>query len=106
MDAQLRIVVFGTGSRTGALVGDRVVDLNRADSRIPVALVDVIEAGDAALDLARSVLERAEAGTLPDDAVVELATVTLHAPAVYRPRMGCAAGNYALHTLGSAKRKG
>ena len=30
----------------------------------------------------------------------------LHAPAVHRPRIACAGGNYAAHTLGSARRKG
>jgi 2-keto-4-pentenoate hydratase/2-oxohepta-3-ene-1,7-dioic acid hydratase in catechol pathway len=106
MEGRLKIVVFGPERRTGALVTDRVVDLNRADPRIPSALVDVIESGDAALDLAEAALDRAASGTLPDDAVLDVATLTLHAPAVHRPRIGCAAGNYALHTLGSARRKG
>jgi 2-keto-4-pentenoate hydratase/2-oxohepta-3-ene-1,7-dioic acid hydratase in catechol pathway len=38
--------------------------------------------------------------------VVDASAVALHAPAVHRPRIACAAGNYAMHVLGSAKRKG
>jgi acylpyruvate hydrolase len=34
------------------------------------------------------------------------ADTVLHAPAVPRPRIACAAGNYAAHTAGSARRKG
>jgi 2-keto-4-pentenoate hydratase/2-oxohepta-3-ene-1,7-dioic acid hydratase in catechol pathway len=38
--------------------------------------------------------------------VFDAESVRLHAPAVHRPRVACAAGNFAAHTLGSAKRKG
>lgn len=100
----MKIVVFGHDERVGVLDGDRVVDLNRADDALPSDLLGLIEAGDAGLQSARVAAERALAsgGT----AVYDLAKVVLRAPAVHRPRIGCAAGNYALHTLGSAKRKG
>ncbi len=100
----MKIVVFGHDQRVGVLDGDRVVDLNRADALLPADLLGLIEAGDAGLKAAREATERAMASG--HSAVLDLASIALRAPAVHRPRIGCAAGNYALHTLGSAKRKG
>jgi acylpyruvate hydrolase len=102
----MRIVVFGAEHRVGAWEGEQVVDLNRADPSIPADLLGLIEAGKRGLDSARTAIENALAGGARDGAVSDLSAVTLRAPAVSRPRIGCAAGNYALHTLGSAKRKG
>ena len=102
----LRIVVFGPDERVGVWEGDRVVDLNEADSRLPADLLGLIESGDAGLEAARTAAERALAGHGAGAAVLDAAEVNLRPPAVHRPRIACAAGNYALHTLGSAKRKG
>ena len=102
----LRIVVFGPEHRVGAWAEHHVVDLNRADSRLPSDLLGLIESGDAGLDAARTAVDQALTGRAGDGALLAIADVSLRPPAVPRPRIGCAAGNYALHTLGSAKRKG
>ena len=102
----LRIVVFGPSERVGVWIGDRVVDLNAADPRLPADLLGLIDAGPAGIDAAQAASSRALAGSGDDGVVQAIADVTLRPPAVRRPRIGCAAGNYALHTLGSARRKG
>ena len=99
----MRIVVFGDERRVGAWEGDLIVDLNRADPSLPSELEGFIKMGDDALERARAAVARV-AGAGP--AVSARGRVRLHAPAVRRPRIGCAAGNYAEHTLGSARRKG
>jgi 2-keto-4-pentenoate hydratase/2-oxohepta-3-ene-1,7-dioic acid hydratase in catechol pathway len=101
----LRIVVFGPSERVGVWAADRVVDLNAADRHLPADLLGLIEAGVEGLDAARAATDWA-LSTSPEGAVHRIADVVLRPPAVRRPRIGCAAGNYALHTLGSAKRKG
>lgn len=84
-----------------------MIDLNRADPELPSDLLGLIESGDAGLDRARGAVQRALASDRTDDGtVLPLDEVTPQAPVVNRPRVGCAAGNYAAHTLGSAKRKG
>ena len=100
----MRIVVFGPRHRVGAWEGDRIVDLHAADARLPSTLEELIAQGPAALQTAATAVGRA----LRDggDAVIDAGGVRLHAPAVHRPRIACAAGNYAEHTLGSARRKG
>ena len=105
--AVTRIVVFGPQRRVGVWERDLVIDLNRADARLPSDLLGLIESGEAGLEEARRAVARALASRARDGgAVLDAATVALHAPAVDRPRIGCAAGNYAAHTLGSARRKG
>jgi 2-keto-4-pentenoate hydratase/2-oxohepta-3-ene-1,7-dioic acid hydratase in catechol pathway len=104
--APLRIVVFGPSERVGAWIGDRVVDLNAADPLLPADLLGLIDAGADGIDAARAAGERAFSASGHDNVVQAIADVALRPPAVRRPRIGCAAGNYALHTLGSAKRKG
>lgn len=104
---QMRIAVYGPERRVGVWYEDLLVDLGRADERLPVDLLGLIELGERGLDQARSAVEAAlESGTPGDGTVFDIATVMLHPPAVRRPRIACAAGNYAAHTLGSAKRKG
>jgi 2-keto-4-pentenoate hydratase/2-oxohepta-3-ene-1,7-dioic acid hydratase in catechol pathway len=101
----VRIVVFGPERRVGVWEGDQVIDLSRADAKLPAALDAFIAAGPGALERARDAVERASREQRPD-VVVARDRVRLHAPSVSRPRIACAAGNYAEHTLGSAKRKG
>ena len=107
---RLRIVVYGPGRRVGAWVGDQVVDLERASGGgLPADLRRFIEAGARGIDAARTAVERAldAAGNgVADGTVVGREAVQLRPPAVHRPRIACAAGNYAKHTLGSAARKG
>ena len=41
----MKIVVFGPDKRVGALVDNKIVDLNKADSSLPSDLLAFIEAG-------------------------------------------------------------
>ena len=106
----MKIVVHGDGRRVGALVGTDVVDLHRASvargrgagAEVPAALGDLIALGDEGLDRAAAAVDYAVSQLAGDRSVVmPLADVGLHAPAVKRPRIACAAGNYAAHTRGS-----
>lgn len=93
----MKIVVFGDEQRLGVLNGDQVIDLNRADARIPATLLAFIESGQEGLDAAQRALDTA-AG-LPDGAVLPLSQVTLQAPWPGR-RIACMGGNYAVHLMG------
>ena len=96
----MKIVVFGAEPRVGALLGDRVIDLNRASARLPARLLDLIEAGPSALDEVRSVIDKlADAAPTNDGVVQPLNNVQLHAPWPER-RIACVGGNYAKHLLG------
>ena len=96
----MNIVVFGAERRVGALLGDRVIDLNRASARLPARLLDLIEAGPSALDEVRSVIDKlADAAPTNDGVVQPLNNVQLHAPWPER-RIACVGGNYAKHLLG------
>jgi acylpyruvate hydrolase len=107
---RLRIVVYGSNGRVGAWVADQVIDLERASNcELPADLGQFIETGARGIDAARTAVERAldSAGDgLADGTVLAREAVHLRPPAVHRPRIACAAGNYAKHTLGSAARKG
>jgi 2-keto-4-pentenoate hydratase/2-oxohepta-3-ene-1,7-dioic acid hydratase in catechol pathway len=93
----MKIVVFGDGRRTGALAGNQVIDLNRADSGLPAALLEFIEAGPDAIEGAQRVIDRV--ATLGPDAVMPANSVKLHAPWPSR-RIACVGGNYAAHLRG------
>jgi 2-keto-4-pentenoate hydratase/2-oxohepta-3-ene-1,7-dioic acid hydratase in catechol pathway len=100
----MKIVVYGPERRVGALVGDRVIDLNRAAARLPSRLLNFIEAGKPALDEARRVIEqlgKASPGgdTGENKVVYNLDEVKLHAPWPER-RIACVGGNYAKHLVG------
>lgn len=94
----MKIVVFGSGRRVGALVGEQVIDLHATDAQIPGSLRAFIEAGEPALERARKAVER---GTVSYAA----SAVTLHAPWPRR-RIACAGGNYAAHSYGMAVNRG
>ena len=94
----MRIVVFGPERRVGALLDDRIVDLQRADPGLPADLGAFISGGSAVLDVARPAVDRI--GADPAFGVAR-GDVQVHAPAVYRPRIACAGGNYALHAAGA-----
>lgn len=105
MSAFLRVVVFGPDRRVGVWDGDRIVDVARVDPALSPRLADLIAAGPDGIERAR----RAAGSALRDgreDAVVRREDTRLHAPCVDRPRIGCAAGNFAEHTLGAARRRG
>jgi acylpyruvate hydrolase len=110
----MKIVVYGDGHRVGAITGTDVVDLHQAsltraaslarreNVEVPATLSDLIAHGDEGLDRARAAVEYALAQHAGDRSIImPLAEVRLHAPAVTRPRIACAAGNYAAHTRGS-----
>jgi 2-keto-4-pentenoate hydratase/2-oxohepta-3-ene-1,7-dioic acid hydratase in catechol pathway len=90
----MKIVVFGPDRRVGALDGERIVDLNRADSRIPAQLDAFIEGGKATLDQAQAALGKASG-----DAVQSAKGVQLHAPWPGK-RLAMVGGNYADHLAG------
>jgi len=117
----MRIVVFGPEKRVGALVGERIIDLNRgmarylrergeADSdqqasvRLPSRLLSLIETGAAGLQDAQRVTDHF-AKAAPDDdrgenkVVNSVNDVKIHAPWPER-RIACVGGNYAPHLLG------
>jgi len=96
----MKIIVFGPERRVGALLDERVIDLNRASARLPARLLDLIEAGPSALEEVRRVIDKF-ANTAPsgDGIVQALSDVQLHAPWPER-RIACVGGNYAQHLNG------
>jgi acylpyruvate hydrolase len=117
----MKIVVFGPERRVGALVGERVIDLNRgmarqlqeqgeskseeqAAARLPARLLTFIESGAAGLENAQRVIDqfanRAPGDERGDSKVLHNASeVKLHAPWPER-RIACVGGNYAAHLAG------
>jgi 2-keto-4-pentenoate hydratase/2-oxohepta-3-ene-1,7-dioic acid hydratase in catechol pathway len=96
----MKIVVFGPQRRVGALLDDRVIDLQRGSSQLPARLLDFIEAGAPVLTEAKRVVEQFSHTAPSGDGVVQaLNTVQLHAPWPER-RIACVGGNYAKHLLG------
>lgn len=99
----MKIVTFRAGTpavRTGALVNGQVIDLNRADERVPSDLLSLIESGQRGLDAVRQVISGVEA--VRADAIHEPADVRIVAPWPGK-RMAMAGGNYASHLLGALK---
>lgn len=101
----MKIVVFGDQQRVGAWVDDAIVDLAAADETIPATLADLIAGGGRALERVTAAIEAARAGRV-NHALTPVKQTRLHAPSIHRPRIACAAGNYAGHTAGTARRKG
>ena len=96
----MKIVVFGPQRRVGALLDDRVIDLNRGSSQVPARLLDFIEAGAPALAEAKRMVEHFSHTAPSGDGVVQaLNAVQLHAPWPER-RIACVGGNYAEHLRG------
>jgi 2-keto-4-pentenoate hydratase/2-oxohepta-3-ene-1,7-dioic acid hydratase in catechol pathway len=106
----MRIVIYGDERRVGAIAGPDVVDLHQASlargrgesAVVPPTLSGLIELGDEGLDRAAAAVDYATGERAGDRSLaVPVAGVRLHPPAVRRPRIACAAGNYAAHTRGS-----
>jgi len=121
----MKVVVYGPEQRVGALVGDRVVDLNRAyakylkekqgESRptamaaavVPADLAGLVESGPRGIDGAQQALDYLSSGAqdaqgLGGATIVRPAdSVKLHAP---RPgpasRIACGGANFAKHSAG------
>jgi acylpyruvate hydrolase len=111
----MKIVLFGPERRIGALVGDKVIDLNRGMARqlqergeakpeeraatsLPARLLSFIESGAAGLENAQRVIDQF-AKAAPHDVVHQAGDVKLHAPWPER-RIACVGGNYAAHLAG------
>jgi len=90
----MKIVMFGPDRRVGVLDGARVIDLNKADSKIPARLDAFIEGGKAMLDAAKAAVGKASG-----DAVLDAAKATLHAPWPGK-RLAMVGGNYGDHLAG------
>lgn len=100
----MKIVVFGPERRVGALVGNRVIDLNGADPQVPARLLNFIEAGPAVLGRAQQVVDQfreiTPAHAFGEQPIVYRAgDVKVHAPWPER-RIACVGGNYAAHLAG------
>jgi 2-keto-4-pentenoate hydratase/2-oxohepta-3-ene-1,7-dioic acid hydratase in catechol pathway len=117
----MKIVVFGPERRVGALVGERVIDLNRAlathlqkrgqaqaqeqaAARLPARLLSFIESGTAGLVEAQRMIDQFSPTQPEDDRigakiVYNASEVELHAPWPER-RIACVGGNYAAHLVG------
>jgi len=74
--------------------GEAVVDLAAADPALPATLAELIIGGERALERVAMCTQAVLSGRL-EHAATPLAQTRLHAPAVPRPRIACAAGNYA-----------
>ncbi|MCD6075139.1 MAG: hypothetical protein K0Q70_2022, partial [Rhodospirillales bacterium] len=96
----MKIVIFGDENRVGALDGDRVVDLNRVDSKIPARLDAFIEGGKQVLDQAQAALSKADGA-----AVHKADAVKLKAPWPGK-RLAMVGGNYADHLAGMNRNLG
>jgi len=94
----MRLVTFTHAGRTalGALIagpdGERVVDLHGLDPRIPAGMLEFLEAGAPAQELARHALAGVTAG-----AGAPLAQVTLRAPIPRPGKIICIGQNYRGH---------
>ncbi|MGH7874408.1 MAG: fumarylacetoacetate hydrolase family protein [Candidatus Binatia bacterium] len=117
----MKIVVFGPGTRVGALHDEKVIDLNRglarllreqgianseeeAATRLSTRLLSFIEQGAPALTEAQRVIDRFAKIAPSDDhdasgVVFAASDVQLHAPWPGR-RIACVGGNYAAHLAG------
>lgn len=96
----MKIVVFGADRRVGGLDGERLVDLNRADSRIPSRLDAFIEGGKTVLDQAQAALSKATG-----DAVLKASAAKLQAPWPGK-RLAMVGGNFADHLAGMNRNSG
>src|SRR5438552_6706507 len=94
----MRLVTFvhDGATRLGALRTtdgrDTVVDLNRAQPRLPADLLALLHAGEAAQALAQETLARTSPG---DD--LDLSAVTLKAPILHSSKIMCIGLNYRDH---------
>src|SRR5215212_8126743 len=90
----MRLVTFDDSghARAGVLVGDQVVNLQRAEPRLPGDVLGLIQAGPEALERARKAADGARA-----DARNSLNSVRLLAPIPRPPKIVCIGLNYADH---------
>ncbi len=95
----MKLVTFSQngGARLGALKDEQtIVDLNQADSRLPADMLAFLEAGEAALQMAKAAIAGAKE-TIP------LASVKLHAPIPKPGKILCIGLNYSDHAAESGQ---
>jgi 2-keto-4-pentenoate hydratase/2-oxohepta-3-ene-1,7-dioic acid hydratase in catechol pathway len=90
----MKIVVFGDYKRVGALQGEHIIDLNKANAALPAHLDAFIAAGPQAVEAAQRALAKADKA-----AVLSAEGVKLHAPWAGK-RLAMAGGNFADHLAG------
>jgi 2-keto-4-pentenoate hydratase/2-oxohepta-3-ene-1,7-dioic acid hydratase in catechol pathway len=123
----MRIVVYGPEKRTGALKGDKVIDLSRACTKylrekrgerhaftlgqalVPPDLLRLIESGPRALDDAEASLEHLSHAADDKDhrgesVVYDAAKVKIHPPRPNGTRVACAGSNFSSHRERMARR--
>ncbi len=97
----MRLVTFSDGSpaRAGVLVDDgkRVVDLGRADPRLPRAVIDIVRGGSAMTERVREA-----SGNRGDGVSLARDAVHLHAPIPEPGKFLCIGYNYRGHGADSA----
>ncbi|MFL5805642.1 MAG: fumarylacetoacetate hydrolase family protein [Roseiflexaceae bacterium] len=97
---QLVTFIYDRAHRLGALVRrdgrDAVVDLNRADARLPSDMIAFLSGGDTSRALAKQVL-----AAPPPEAVLERASVRLAAPIPRPGKIICIGLNYRDHAAES-----
>lgn len=95
----MKLVTFSQngGARLGALKDEQnIVDLNKADSRLPADMLAFLEAGDSALEIAKAAIASAK-DTIP------LASVKLLAPIPKPGKILCIGLNYSDHAAESGQ---
>ena len=90
----MRLVTFiyHNQPRLGALLGDSILDLNRANPAIPADILLLLGAGASALELAREALAEANS-----QALIPVSSVTLLAPVPRPDKILCIGHNYKGH---------
>jgi 2-keto-4-pentenoate hydratase/2-oxohepta-3-ene-1,7-dioic acid hydratase in catechol pathway len=125
----MKIVVYGPEKRTGALVGNKVVDLSRACTKylrekrgerhaftlgaalVPADLLRLIESGPRAIDDAQASLEYLAHASDDKDhrgesVTYDAAKVNIHAPRPTGTRLACAGSNFTTHRERMTRRSG
>jgi acylpyruvate hydrolase len=125
----MKIVVYGPEKRTGALVGNKIVDLSRACTKyvrekrgerhaftlgaalVPHDLLRLIESGRRAIDDAQASLEYLANASDDKDhrgesVTMDAAKVKIHAPRPTGTRIACAGSNFQSHRERMTRRGG
>jgi acylpyruvate hydrolase len=92
----MRLITFSTPDRLphlGALLTtDRVLDLNQAEPRLPVDMLDFLKMGPTAIELARQAVTRS-----PNHVLLSMADAELYAPILRPGKIICMGHNYTDH---------
>ena len=94
----MKIAKYAVGEKAGrvaAVLGDQLVDFNRADPKLPADLCDFIAGGGAVLEAAQKVVDRVKSGAVE---TMELGATKLLAPLVPSAKLICMGRNFATHS--------